>query len=170
MPSAIVTTVGGTTSNSYVTRTECTTYLGDRLNSSTWTNATGPNQDIALLMACKRLEAESYAGYKKDPDQALSWPRYETYDRDGNVFEDTSIPTIVRDAQCELALALLAGGATDLLADSGLEAFRSVTVGPLAVEPRAPTERRSGALPEAVRRILAPVLRSSGNTIALVRG
>ena len=171
MPSTIVTTAGGTGSNSYVSQAECTTYLGDRLNASAWTDATTAEKDQALIMAARRLNDEDYVGSPVEIDidsrQALAWPRSGAYDRNGNWLDHESIPQIVKDAQCELALALLDAD-DDLLADTGLEAFQSVSVGSLSVTPIQ--GRTSGRLPAHVRRILAPVLTTQAGTVSLVRG
>lgn len=167
MPSSLVETVASASANTYVTRAQATTFFGNRLNVSSWTSATDDQKDQALLQACRRMQDETYAGVPATTTQALAWPRYGACDRDGNEFDSDAIPQIVKDAQCELALALLVSG-DDLLADTGLEGYRSVQVGPIAVQPIE--GRRSGGLPSHVRRILSPVLMTSVGTASLVRG
>src|SRR3990167_611371 len=161
----VTTTVGGTSSNSYISVADATTYFTKRLSSTDWTDATTANQEAALIQATRRLNDEDFEGMKTDSDQVLAWPRFGTYDRDGVSYDSDAIPEIVKDAQCEVAIALLSG---DLdLDDTGLEGFTDVTVGPISVTPRH--ERSAGVLPKLVRRILASVLISGENSIHLVR-
>lgn len=167
MPSPLDPTVGGLTANTYATRAEADTYFGDRLHAAAWTAATNDDKDRALLWATVRLEQEqeNYIGARTSTDQALAWPRGGVV-VDGIPIDHDEVPVLVKRAQMELAFALLAG---DILADSGLEAFDEVTIGPLSIDPRH--EHRSGALPEAVRRELEPVLHSlSRHNIDVVRG
>ena len=140
MPSAIVVTVGGSTSNSYATVAEATTYLGDRLGTSSWTSASADEKIQALLQAAVQLDMQKFHGQKRydvpqgdSSFQAMQWPRtltrasdlpleFQRYysnfpegqwsaDSDG----DAIIPTEVKRAQMEQALSLLKnqGGQVD---------------------------------------------------------
>ena len=152
---AIDATVGGASANSYVTDAEATAYFIGRLNAEAWDVALDP--EAALLSAARRLDQESYRGTSAEAAQALAWPRSGVTDEDGRTVASDAIPDRVKRAQMELALAMLGD---DLLADTGLEGFESVKVGPLDVTPR---HRTAGALPANVRRELAPFL--AGSTI-----
>lgn len=170
MASAIVATVGSASANSYVTLAELATYAGDRLDVADYTAATDAERTQALLQACRRIEQiaddGSGVGFKGLPvtsTQALAFPRSGIYDRNGNYIEPTVIPVYVKRAQMELAIFMLS---EDLLADSGLEGFDHVQVGPLNV---TPSSRIAGELPENVRRELQPVLYGTRGTIRLVR-
>jgi len=119
-------TPGSESANSYVTLAEAAAYFGERLHASAWSSATDADKDKALLTACHHIQAcrirvhrrpYGYAGNLPDatgdplapsnPDQALSFPRQRDRDGDGLY----AIPQPVKTAQCEEALALLAGGA-----------------------------------------------------------
>lgn len=182
MSVAIVTTVGGSTANSYVTVAEATAYFAGRLDAGDWTDAgtTSPEtQSNALVMAARRLDQERFKGVRVDASQALQWPRYGVEKPDlaysvlaGPLLEEalwyttTEIPQRIKDAQMELALALLKS--TDLLDDTGLDAFKNIKVGPIDITPRAGQE--AGELPDVVMRGLMPLLDSAPNSVRLLRG
>src|ERR1043166_138769 len=98
---SLVATVGGSTSNSYVTLAEAETYFGDRINSSVngnWTNTsagvarTDAEKSAALVTATRRIDEEQFRGHKASSSQALKWPRYDVYDEDGIAFVSDVIP------------------------------------------------------------------------------
>jgi hypothetical protein len=167
-----VATVGGSTSNSYVTRANAQTYFDGRLDVDEWTNASGADKDRSLIMATYRLEHEEFPGTKAAPtSQALEWPRYGTYDQNGTGWDSDEIPTPIERACCELAIALLKS--PTLLADTGLEGFKQVGIGggAVAVQPRA--SFKGGKLPATVRRLLSNGriwIGRSGVSGPLVRG
>lgn len=163
----LVATVGASNANSYVTVATADTYFDERVNTSAWDDASTDNQERALIMATRRLDQEHYKGEPVKPltdvevsattsTQALKWPRYSTYDDSGWAFDHEEIPVIVQHATMELALRVLNDGSTDTLADTGLEQFESVKIGPIDVVPRL--SYRAGRLPETVERLLRPVL------------
>src|SRR5690242_12165350 len=125
MAASLTTTVGGASSNSYVTAVEAQAYLDARPNVAAWDDANADTRIRALITAARRLNDETFAGDPvfTDPRQALAWPRYGAVDRDGITLDSDEIPQIVKDAQVELALSYLNAGTDDFLADSGLEAF-----------------------------------------------
>lgn len=153
---AIDPTVGGANSNSYISEVDAMAYFVDRLDSTAWTNASVRDQQNALMMATMRLEAETYDGVKVSTTQRLAWPRYSTYDRDFYVFSSTAIPVLVKQATCELALALLKEPSSFDV--SGLAQFVNVKLGSIDVTPRVGAP--SVELPMIVKRLLAPVLQS----------
>lgn len=108
---AIEATVGGESSNSYVTLAEAEAYFAERLHSDAWAGASESDKEKALLTACRRLERLRYWDGNQpaltDPRQALTFPRTRDVDADGSYI----IPQPVKDAQCEEALALLSRGA-----------------------------------------------------------
>src|SRR5689334_3704609 len=115
----IDSTVSGSSANSYVTLDEADTYWAPK-----WVGQSLFDEGAriaALIEACRRLEQEQYLGRKATQTQALKFPRAELYsggfygafasygltdDEDYPIASDT-IPQVVKDAQCELAYALL---------------------------------------------------------------
>lgn len=165
----LVTTPGAEDANSYATLAEATAYAESLTGptAAAWLAASEDVQRQALLTAAIRLDQEGYAGRKATGTQALKWPRYGARDEDGRMYPSDVVPEIVKRAQVDLALSY-ANGETDPGAPGEMDAYESVTVGPLQVTLRQP--QRAGALPEAVKRTLRHVLRTSGSTGRLVRG
>ena len=162
----LVATVGGTSSNSYLTLAAAQLYMDTRPTVAEWTAATTNAQNQALISATFRLEQEEYLGVITDRDQALKWPRSGLTDEDGRQYDDDDIPTPIERACCEVALALLKDELT--LGDIGLEGFENVQVGSLDVTPRA--NRQAGTLPEQVKRFLRGLwVESSGISRAVYR-
>lgn len=173
MPSAIIATVGGTTSNSYVTLTDAGTYFGDRLNSETWTSATEAKRTISLLMAAKRLDAFPVTGRKVDTDQAMEWPRLDVVKPNSrpyvgslgsnpgrwagystDYYLETEIPLPIKEAQMELALAYLEGFSED----GGGDAISEFSADGVSVV--MDTTKTKTGLPSQVMRLIAPFLYS----------
>jgi len=164
-PVEIVATAKSETANSYVTLAQANTYFLGRLYVTDWTDAGNDTRNRALISAAERLDQEEYDAIKSDADQALKWPRDGLYDEDGNSVDSDTVPQRIKDAQCKLALYMLAD---DLLVDTGLEAFDNVKVGPMDVTPRH--MRVAGELPADVRREIRFWLTTSRSTVQLVRG
>jgi hypothetical protein len=158
-------TVGGPSSNSYLTRAAAAEYFERRLRTSARDGADGTDQDLALMTAASRLDQEEFEGYRSTNEQAMKFPRSGTTDADGRTYASDAIPQPVKDAQCELALLLLE---TDALKQSRLSNFTSLKIGPLEIVPKQP--QSNGSLPAQVVRLLAHLLASSPGTIRMVRG
>ena len=99
--------------DTYVTLSEASAYLGRRLRTGAWDAAAPTVKETALTHACLLLEALPWAGHRWDRAQTLAFPRifhheghharWHHYPLAGPVL----VPQAVKDAQCELALALL---------------------------------------------------------------
>lgn len=157
MAVTVIVTPGATNANSYISVADATSYFGERLNVSAWTNADADDKARALITATHRLDQERFQGTRAIEDQSLEWPRYGAVDRDGWLLDSDTIPTAIQRATCELALVLLS---EDLLADSGLEAFAEVSIGPISVKPNI--ARIAGTLPRNVARIIAYLSNTAG--------
>lgn len=164
MAVVIDATPGGMSSNSYVTVEEATAYFNTRLGVTKWTGLTEDDKARALIMATIRLEQETWDFFKTNLGQQLAWPRYSAIDFEGNAISYTVIPSRIKEATFELALALLKGftGST-----SGLENFRNISIaGVIDVTPRSFT---SDALPSNVIRLLRGFIIGGSGTVQLVR-
>ena len=159
-------TVGGAIANSYITQAAATTYFTDRLYSSGWTAASSGDKDAALITATHRIDQELFLGTKTSSTQALKWPRYlvpipgEYYTYGLSYFASDAIPQPIKDAVCELALFLLAN---DLLKPTGLENFKSLTVGPISMVMNQPVS--AGQLPDQVYRLLRGLIIGAGEIV-----
>ena len=159
-------TVGGASANSYVTQATAATYFADRLDATEWDDAvTGGTAESALIMATTRLDAERYRGSRTYSTQRLQWPRWGVYDPDDIwMYSHQTIPDPIKVATYELALVILKD--TTYMGDTGLEAFDSVTVGPLSIDPR---HQMTPALPGIVLQVLQHLLLGGGFSTKVVR-
>lgn len=131
---ALVTTVGGSDSNSYVDVAFADNYLLGHSMHSVWAALSPEEKEAALIRAARTIDLLHFVGTKKsqaavgDPTyQAMQWPRYcpssdgymldipylrtsheyvEWIDNTGNPI----VPMQVKNAQCEQAIFYLAYG------------------------------------------------------------
>ncbi len=162
-------TVGGASANSYASVADADTYFTERLQATGWTGEDTDDKERALIMATRRIDQEQFQGAKNSSGQALKWPRVAATDDDGEEYGTSTIATPVLHATYELALRLLNDDddSVDTFADTGLEEFTMARAGPLDVERNR--NFRAGQLPANVRRLLRPVLETSGATVILRR-
>lgn len=162
--------VGAADANSFATVEEGDTYFDERTRVSSWTGESSEAVKArALIMATRRVDMLSFAGVKVTDTQALKWPRIDVFDESGYEYATNAIPTIVKYAVFETALKILNDNAagTDTFANSGLEGFDRAKVGPLEVDINHTFSATQ--LPDHVRRMLRPVLRSAGLMATLER-
>lgn len=166
MAVTVVATIGGATSNSYLSVADADAYFNNRLNAAAWTGETDADQKArALIQATEWLEGFTYVGARVTTTQRLSWPRIDEGD---DAFTTTEIPLNLQRACCELALHLLRAGSTDPLAPSGLEAFSTIQVGPIDLSIRSAAA--SGALPTVVKRLLRDLVAVGFGQFTITRG
>lgn len=174
MPSAIITTIGGSTSNSYVDVVTADAYFDDKVEAATWTGAMSDNKARALLMATQRMQSENWLGSRATTTQRLAWPRLNVHKIDGvgagygagwggygygwffgDVYLSTEIPQQVKDAQCELALEFLSG-----FTEGGDDAMESFSADGVGIKFRG---QPAGGMPSAVAQLIAGLV--SGNIL-----
>ena len=179
---SLITTVGYLSSNSYVTLEEFADYRDlNRINADAFDNATADNKVRALIMAARRLSRLNWRGGKVSGNQALSWPRIEVPVRDssldgislygtmsesrytggfyGDYYESTIIPEIIKNAQCELAIAYLEG-----FEQSEGHQIKSFSADGVRID--YATSSKGGALPATVQQMISGLLTGE----RLVRG
>jgi flagellar biosynthesis regulator FlaF len=157
---ALVATPSATTANTYVTMAEATAYFDARLFADAWTGADVGTRTLALLAATARVDEEEFHGVRTVNTQRLKWPRLDVEDEDGLDVPANTIPRVIRDATCEVALWLLTR-TTDPAAADPLAKFSALTLpGGLALTLN-PAAAKPDALPVKVSRLLAPY-RASG--------
>lgn len=101
MAVTVTATVGGASSNSYLTVAAADTLFNNRLAVTAWTDASTDDKGRALIMATADIDALRLRGYKVDSAQALQFPR-NCQDEATN-----TIPVAVQKATIEQALAIL---------------------------------------------------------------
>lgn len=83
----------------YLTNSEADVFFETRPDSSVWDTISEEKKTQFLTEATRLIDNLNYAGDKADSEQELEFPRGE----------DTSIPTSIKNACCEIAYALLTG-------------------------------------------------------------
>lgn len=106
---------GLTTSNTYASEAELAAYAAAR-----GVTITGTDTQL-LLTAMDYLESKNFIGDKYSSAQALQWPRINVY-IDGYYVAYTTIPTLLKEAQIELALSI--DGGTNPMANLDRETVR----------------------------------------------
>jgi len=92
------------TETAYCTVAEAEVYFSGRLGADAWDDAVSTDKSKALITATRMIDRLNYIGIRTSELQSLQFPRND----------DTSIPTDIKNATCELALALLDGVDPDL--------------------------------------------------------
>lgn len=132
---ALDATVGGASSNSYLTLAEADTYFDDRAITA-WTGSTytDDQKEAALIQATSWIDNTfQFIGEIDDTTQRLAWPRDAAYDKEGRLVGDTTHPEQVKNAVCEAALAYLVEGSLQATTKRG-GLIKREKVGDLEVE------------------------------------
>lgn len=149
---ALDATPGGENSNSYVTLAQASAYHATHLYASSWTTAASATQETAVIMASRTLDDwVDWKGSKQDDDQALRWPRWNVYDRDGIAFEEDEIPVFLINATSELARYLLS---TDVTAEPDTKGFKELQVGSLKLVVDKDDRDEFTVLPDTVKAMI----------------
>lgn len=155
MAIALITTPSGSNSNAYVNVAEANAYLLDgRLQASAWEDLDDDDKARAIIWATFLIDnLWTWMGSPTLTTQALVWPRYGAWTRDGTSLDSSVVPPVVRRATAELAFYLTQ---KDRTADPKLLGlgFRSASVGSLSVtvDPTMIPE----LVPLYIKAILAP--------------
>jgi len=125
-------TVGGASSNAYLTAAEGDSYHEGRLFATGWTGADLATKEAAIVWATRVLDYSfDWTGSKYTIEQALRWPRYSALDRDGQLFDSNEIPVELKEATAELARLLIGD---DRAGESGTEGLKKLKVDVIELE------------------------------------
>ena len=151
MAISITATAGSASANSYLTLADAQAIVDGLVEDddvAAWASATTDQKNRALYTATQRIDRERFLGAKAADTQALQWPStggrkpdtftstYTTgfpYRVTTDYYTDTEIPDQVKRA--EVILAVYLNNNKDGLGLSGLEDYKRVGVGGVAVEP-----------------------------------
>lgn len=160
-------TVGGESSNSYITVETADALLEQRFDIGTeWSALTEDEKKAALITATNRLEQEMYDAWVVTKTQALKFPRYPLHKSDGwNFYSKTEIPLNVQKACAELALCIVRD--SSIFDDTGLENFGTFSKGDFSVNTRGLS---AGKLPSQVARFLRGIRIGGDGTAMKMRG
>lgn len=140
-------TIGGATSNSYVSVTEADDYFSGHFSGfDKWDALDTTEKQRILVQSTNRLDEEKFGGQKRTTTQALQWPRTFILDRDALVSDtntaegiggrtyrdDTILPRELKQATCEQALQYIKLRDGDFTyEDDDVEVIGQVEIGPL---------------------------------------
>jgi hypothetical protein len=151
MAVVIVATPNAANANSYLTLADAQAIIDGFVEDADiqhWGSGNTDSRNRALFTAAQRLDRERFLGARATDTQALQWPRTgvrkpDTYINTYAVgfpfristdyFADNEIPTQIKYAQAVLAAYL--HNNTDGIGLSGLEDYKSVSIGNLSVVP-----------------------------------
>jgi len=139
-------------SGSYCTIEYANEYFAGRLHAESWGETSDADKEKALRQATKEIDRQLLKGRKATDTQELAFPRYP----------DTEIPEAVKEACCEIALALLEKGNSQRrkLQQEGVQSF---SLGNMS-ETYTPGAGR-GLLSQEAKELLRPWLLGGVNII-----
>lgn len=144
-------TIGGANSNSLLSIERAGAILEKNMGSrSDWANADGETKKSALITATERIELDRWKGRRATETQALSFPRLDLIDQNGEEYADNIIIPDIEYGVALLAAALIRN--PRLLEDTGLENLSSVSTAEKSITQRG---LRPGRLPGQVERYLS---------------
>ena len=187
MAITIVATPGAADANSYLTLNEAQALIDGMVENAdvlTWGTASTDAKNRALSAATQRLDRERFLGARATDTQSLQWPRTgvrrpDTYINTYAIgfpfrittdyFTDTEIPPQVQYAQTVLAVYLNAN--RDGLSLSGIEDYKSITIGSISVQSAGASSTASGAdrVPPIFERYLVGLRLSGPGNISIRR-
>ena len=141
MAVTIDATVGGASSNSYITLIEANAFNEQNIHDTTWLLLTDDQKNAVIVWATRLLDTYMlWKGKKATVTQRLQWPRKYTYykntistwtedpeywDSAEYAIPETIIPDWLKEATAEYARLL---GVSDRAADNSMAGFKEITV------------------------------------------
>lgn len=147
-----------TNSNSYASEAELSTYATDRGVTISGTAA------VLLIQSMDWIETRLFAGDKYSEAQALQWPRVNVV-LDGFSVDYNEIPTILKEAQMEIAISI--DGGTNPMSNQERRTIRE-KVGEVEVEYDS-SSRSSTYITSAEQKIKKLLKSWSGGSLRVIR-
>ena len=185
MAITIVATIGAANANSYLTVATADSIIEGLIEDddvTAWASATTDQKNRALYTSAVRIDRERFLGARATDTQSMQWPRTgvrkpDTYINTYSVgfpfristdyFTDTEIPDQITKAQAMLA-AYLNNNKVGL-GLSGLEDYRRVGVGGVAVEPTTQGQVGADRVPPMYERMMTGLRISGPGNVAIKR-
>ena len=162
---------GLSTAESYVSVADADTYHALWGNAG-WTGSTAV-KEVALRRAARYLDAtygQTWQGSRVNSDQALNWPRFGAYTREGFNIGSDALPASLVTACAEMALLALSEDIYPDLSGTGVVSSESASVGSLSTS----TTYIGGKSPlksyRAVDALVSELLNFGGGNTELQRG
>ena len=134
---ALDATVGGASSNSFVTRAEASAHFTDHPFGTTWLALTGAAQDTYLIYATMAVDSLCYDGQESGSTQALSFPMgglTRNGQSDGVSVDSSTIPIKIKRATYEHAAYLAANGDVQQPKDQHVQGLTELTAGDITLK------------------------------------
>jgi len=177
-------TVGASNANSYLALTDAQDLIDGLVEDddvAAWASATTDQKNRALYTAAVRVDSERFLGARATDTQGMQWPREgvlkpDTYNRSiagfpytltADYYTTTEIPVQVKEAQVILAVYLNNNKAG--LGLSGLEDYKRVGVGGVAVEPMSTGAVGADRVPPMYERTLRGLRISGPGNVSIKR-
>jgi len=164
---ALIATVGGADTNSYVTLDEAESYFENRVHAGDWENV--EDQEAALVTASLTIDwYVKWKGTRVAETQAMQWPRSGVYDDRGELYSESVVPQKVKTAVFEFALSSIG---SDRTADGDLAGLNKIKAGSLEiVTDDGVYNTLPGTIPDKIWKILSGLtLRSGIGVVRLIR-
>ena len=178
-------TVGAANANSYLTVATADSIIEGLIEDddvTAWASATTDQKNRALYTSAIRTDRERYLGARATDTQSMQWPRTGVKKPDTHIntymigfpfristdyFTDTEVPEEIKKAQAILAAYLNNNKAG--LGLSGLEDYRRVGVGGVAVEPTFSGQVGADRVPPLYERMMTGLRISGPGNVAIKR-
>ena len=185
MAITIVATIGAANANSYLTVATADGIIEGLIEDddvTAWASATTDQKNRALYTSAVRIDRERFLGARATDTQSMQWPRTGVKKPDTHIntysvgfpfristdyFTDTEIPDQITKAQAILAAYLNNNKAG--LGLSGLEDFKQVGVGSVAVQPNFQGQVGADRVPPMYERMMTGLRISGPGNVAIKR-
>lgn len=166
---ALDTTIGGASSDSYVTTAEYAAYIVANIDASY--SGVEATQELNLRRAAQYLRRNfHWIGTQQYQTQARAWPRLTDKLIDGWPVDPDTIPQDIKDAQCELAYIFEVDGVDPYAAiTTGAVKVSRSKAGPVEAETEYFDARQSPRFP-AVTGLLSDYTLGGSGQVRLLRG
>lgn len=166
---ALDTTIGGASSDSYITLVEWQDYWLARGIDLT-AHGHDSSHENNLRRAVDYIDRKhSFVGYKQYQTQALSWPRVTTLYVDGWPVNADTIPQDIKDAQAEIAYLIHEGLDPFATVTTGATKSTTAKAGPVETSTEYFNGRETPRL-VAAEGLLAPYIGHGGGQVRVLRG
>lgn len=175
MPVTIIATPNDPTANSYVTVDEFNAYALSRVPSIVWLATSTADFVAACIITGTRLFDASFdwTGAAATSTQKRPWGRSGMYTRNGAPIDPTTIPDDLKDADCEMIIAVgdkaVAGGSIAADNQAARLGVSDVKAGPVEVRFQPTDSSRREAVDVAIRRTWPELNYTSGTVPDVVR-
>lgn len=163
---ALDATVMGPSANSYCTVAEADAYHSTRGNNPEWTAASPSDKELYLQWATRQIDSLFvFIGTRSTVQQALMWPRYNAWDRDGYPYNSSEVPIRLKNAEAEFAF--------QLIKEDWSQGLTSITDDGVQVGNLRTSRERHSAVPASVSILIAPLVSGGAGAVRaleMVRG